>query len=262
MKKFFFLSIFLHGLLFFSVNKNKAISLPLTMPSPLVVEFVEAQSLPPAPPVQDVSEQFVEQEKTKSESDSKSRLTSVQNKTVETETLARAKGEFKNEKKIALQTMPKDPNQASLFPDEMDPKIIERSLASEGSQSFDYVEDLTPGLETLLNTRETVFYDYYSELRKKINRSWNPIVKAKLKNIIADEAAYAMARNQVTKCLVRLDKVGRLIDIQIIGKSKLRQLDEAAVEAFRRAGPFPKPPKDMSDTNGRILIRWDFIIDS
>ena len=37
-------------------------------------------------------------------------------------------------------------------------------------------------------------------------------------------------------------------------------LDEAAIRAFNRAGPFPNPPNGLLQETGSVDIRWDFIL--
>jgi len=53
-----------------------------------------------------------------------------------------------------------------------------------------------------------------------------------------------------------------LIKVQVIGRSGIQDLDDAAVEAFKAAAPFPNPPKGIVDEDGTIRIRWDFILEA
>jgi TonB family protein len=140
--------------------------------------------------------------------------------------------------------------------------IIDQVVGENGSPSYDIIDDLDPGLETLLNSKETVFYDYFSEIRKKINSTWTPLIRSKLKKLMIATGDTGSLRDEVTRCLVSLNGKGQVIKIQIIGKSKYRELDDAAVETFKLATPLRAPPKDLGDSRGRFLIRWDFIIDS
>ena len=38
------------------------------------------------------------------------------------------------------------------------------------NQTIDYIKDLEPGLETLLTTREFVYYTYYARIRGQLNQ--------------------------------------------------------------------------------------------
>lgn len=133
---------------------------------------------------------------------------------------------------------------------------------AEASQSLDYIKDLDPGLETLLSTKEFVYYTYYARIRRQLNQYWGPKVREKLTNIYRQGRSIASNDDKVTKLLISLDKNGNLVRAQIIGNSGVHDLDEAAVESFRAAAPFPNPPQGMVDPDGQIKIRWDFILEA
>ncbi len=132
----------------------------------------------------------------------------------------------------------------------------------EASQTLDYIKELDPGLETMLSTKEFKYYTYFSRIRQQLNQHWTPLVRRKVKQIYKSGRSIASSDDMITRCLVTLDKGGKLIRIQIIGDSGIRELDEAAVEAFRAAAPFPNPPQGMVDDDGTIKIRWDFILEA
>ena len=64
----------------------------------------------------------------------------------------------------------------------------------------------------------------------------------------------------VTQLQVLLDPNGSIQKISRLASSGFPEIDDAAVEAFNRAGPFPNPPKGMLDSDGLVRIRWDFIL--
>ncbi len=60
--------------------------------------------------------------------------------------------------------------------------------------------------------------------------------------------------------IITLDSKGLLETVQVIGTSGLEDMDQSAVEAFRAAAPFPDPPVGIIDPDGKIRIRWDFVL--
>ena len=50
--------------------------------------------------------------------------------------------------------------------------------------------------------------------------------------------------------------------VQVLEDSGLRDLDEAAVDAFREAAPFPNPPQGIVEKDGTVKIRWDFVLEA
>ena len=133
---------------------------------------------------------------------------------------------------------------------------------AEASQSLDYIKNLDPGLETLLSTKEFVYYTYYARIRRQLNQYWGAKVREKLTALYRQGRSIASADDKVTKLLISLDRKGNLVRAQIIGNSGVHDLDEAAVESFRAAAPFPNPPEGMVDPDGQIKLRWDFILEA
>ncbi len=60
----------------------------------------------------------------------------------------------------------------------------------------------------------------------------------------------------VTRVLVTLDDVGKVRKIARITSSGVMELDEAAIESFERAGPFPNPRKASSNPMASFAFRW------
>ncbi len=132
----------------------------------------------------------------------------------------------------------------------------------EAPQSDDYLKDVQKGVQTLLSTREFVYYSYYSRIKQQISQYWEPNVREKVKIVYMQGRTIASAHDRVTQLLIVLDKQGNLIRVEVLGRSGVSDLDDAAVEAFRSAAPFPNPPKGMVEKDGLIKIRWDFILEA
>lgn len=134
--------------------------------------------------------------------------------------------------------------------------------ASEASQTNDYLKDVDKGNETLLSTKEFVYYTFYNRIRQQLNQYWGGKVREKLADMFKQGRSIASTEDRITKLLIVLDKKGILVKVQVISNSGVRDLDEAAIEAFRAAAPFPNPPKGIVDADGTIKIRWDFILEA
>src|SRR6185312_4846396 len=59
------------------------------------------------------------------------------------------------------------------------------------SQSNDFLKDTPPSLETLLNTREFVYYTYYQRIRSQIRQYWEPCIRRKVEKIFASGRSLA-----------------------------------------------------------------------
>jgi protein TonB len=132
----------------------------------------------------------------------------------------------------------------------------------EEARTDDYLKDVQKGLQTILSTREFVYFSYYSRIKEQISQYWEPSVREKVKIIYRQGRTIASAHDRVTQLLIVLDRNGNLIRVEILGHSGVLDLDDAAVSAFQSAAPFPNPPKGMIEGDGTIKIRWDFILES
>ncbi len=129
------------------------------------------------------------------------------------------------------------------------------------SATDDHLDNVKKGMQTLLSTREFVYYSYYNRIKEKLRQYWEPKIKEKMERILRQGRTIA-SDDRITKVVIILDKSGTLVRVQIIGASGLVDLDEAAVEAFRAAAPFPNPPKGIVEKDGLIRIRWDFVLEA
>lgn len=136
------------------------------------------------------------------------------------------------------------------------------SQASQASQTNDYLKDVDKGNETLLSTREFVYYTFYNRIRQQLNQYWGGKVREKLADMFKQGRSIASTDDRITKLLIVLDRKGILVKVQVLSNSGVRDLDEAAIDAFRAAAPFPNPPKGIVDADGMIKIRWDFILEA
>ncbi|WP_413289084.1 cell envelope integrity protein TolA [Bdellovibrio sp. HCB337] len=130
------------------------------------------------------------------------------------------------------------------------------------SQTSDYLKDVDQGIETLLNTREFKYYTYYNRIRKQLSQYWEPKVRQKVNTMFQQGRKIASTQDRITKLLIVLNESGTLVNVQVLSDSGIRDLDDAAIEAFRSAAPFPNPPKGIIETDGTVKIRWDFVLET
>jgi TonB family protein len=133
---------------------------------------------------------------------------------------------------------------------------------ADTSQTSDYLKDVDKGMETLLSTREFVYYSFYARIRRQLNQHWGGKVREKISKILKEGRSIASTDDKVTKLLITLNKKGQLVKVQLLGDSGVRDLDDAAIEAFQEAAPFPNPPSGIIESDGTIKIRWDFILEA
>ncbi len=129
------------------------------------------------------------------------------------------------------------------------------------SSNSDFVEEVPLGDMTNLNTTEFKYYGFYHRIRQKLEQHWGNSIQNKAKNLYKSGRKIPASENLITAITVILDDHGQIVDIKIEGTSGIRELDQAAVESFNKAGPFPNPPKGLL-VDGRAVIQWGFVVKS
>lgn len=155
------------------------------------------------------------------------------------------------------------------------PKEVSRAPASETvkgmesgkpinegfSATNDYVEEVALGDFTHLNTVEYKFYGFFHRIRQKLEQFWGKSIQEKAQALFKAGRRLPASDNLITSLQITLNEKGEIVKVKIIGSSGVRELDDAAVESFNQAGPFPNPPKDLL-VNGKATIEWGFVVKS
>lgn len=129
------------------------------------------------------------------------------------------------------------------------------------SSTNDYIEDVPLGDVTTLNTVEYKYYGFYHRIRQKLEQFWGRSIQEKAQELASAGRRVPSSEELITALVVVLNSEGSVIDIFLKGSSGVKELDDAAIEAFNDAGPFPNPPKGLIQ-NGKVTIEWGFVISS
>lgn len=296
---FLALSLFVHAIIFATLTFSRLSSPPAR---PEVVEVTYETPATVAPQTEEkkrktsesLEHPIVEQAKQlNDELDVDSNRLSAFNQRVERETKAAQSGRFNNsalggvaqkgatEKKASESKEPSQdpdvqkksqaddsgelPSLEALIPKydhRPEPQAAETANPGQPSQTDDYLPDVQTGIQTLLSTREFIYFSYYQRIKEQIRQYWEPGVREKVKIIYRQGRTIASQKDRTTQLMIILDSKGSLLRIEVLSSSGINQLDDAAVEAFKSAAPFPNPPAGMVESDGTIKIRWDFILEA
>ncbi len=128
------------------------------------------------------------------------------------------------------------------------------------SATNDHLTDIPEGDLTHLNTVEYKFYGYYYRIRQKLEGFWGRSVQEKAA-LLSGQGRMVSDEELVTALRIVMNAEGEIVDVVILGSSGVQELDDAAIESFNEAGPFPNPPKDLI-VDGRVTIEWGFVVNS
>ena len=127
------------------------------------------------------------------------------------------------------------------------------------ASSNDFIEDIPLGDFTQLNTTEFKYFGFYQRIRKKLERYWGLSLRRKASNLHQQGRSIAHNENYITSLIVTINHQGQITQVLLQGTSGVRELDNAAIESFNKAGPFPNPPQEMMK-QGQASIKWSFVV--
>jgi TonB family protein len=112
---------------------------------------------------------------------------------------------------------------------------------------------------TFLNAKEFKYATFFYRVRDSVADHWEDLAASEYRRRDPTGNIYGV-RDRSTMLRVQLNKQGVLVDVHVEQTSNVDFLDAVAVEAFKRAQPFPNPPPGIADEDGSIRFNFQFII--
>jgi TonB family protein len=135
-----------------------------------------------------------------------------------------------------------------------------QSHSSMLSSTNDFIKDIPLGEVTNLNTAEFKYFGYYQRIRQRLEQFWGQSIAAKTQQLANNGIKIHFKNDYMTTLFIILDQEGEIIAIKIKASSGINEFDEAAIESFNQAGPFPNPPRDLI-VDGRVTLVWGFVVE-
>lgn len=104
-----------------------------------------------------------------------------------------------------------------------------------------------------------IFASYFNRMKAQVREQWRPAQVGR-RLLPADETRTERA-GLYTLLKVELDAAGQLNHVSLVTSSSVAALDQAALEAFRAAAPFPNPPVQLVTPQGVIDFHFGFYFD-
>jgi len=127
-----------------------------------------------------------------------------------------------------------------------------------GGPAPDKLDGVEEGEGTYLNTRGWKFASYFNRISRAVREQWDPNSAMQVRDPTGTRFG---SRDWFTLLVVKLDDRGVVRDVQVQRSSGLDFLDEAAVQALRKAQPFVNPPLGLADEHGEIVFSYGFTLE-
>ena len=128
----------------------------------------------------------------------------------------------------------------------------------KGAGSMDYLKDVDDGEGTALNSKKWKHAPFFNRIKRAVAQEWHP----EMTYVQHDPNGNVYGvKDRVTVLRIHLMPDGKLAGWTIMQSSGVDFLDDEAIDAFKKAGPFPNPPKELVEADGQIHFNFAFIFE-
>ena len=162
-----------------------------------------------------------------------------------------------------LPQAPRDPAQAAgggrRVPGSMPLMPSSMQLAQAiGGGTQDHLPDVDDGANTALNAKGWKFATFFNRIKRQVAQHWRPAEQYEKR----DPTGHIYGSGQwVTMLHISLKPDGSLSGVTVAKPSGLEFLDDEAIEAIKRASPYPNPPTQLVGQDGMIAFKFGFFFD-
>jgi TonB family protein len=137
------------------------------------------------------------------------------------------------------------------------PEMLQRAIG-KGGGSMDYLKDVDDGDATALNSKKWKHAPFFNRLKRQVADEWHP----EMVYVRHDPNGNVYGiKDRVTVLRIHLQPDGKLATWTVLQSSGVDFLDDEAIDAFKKAAPFPNPPKDLIEADGQIHFNFAFIFE-
>lgn len=137
------------------------------------------------------------------------------------------------------------------------PDMLQRAIG-KGGGSMDYLKDVDDGDATALNSKKWKHAPFFNRVKKAVAEEWHP----ELVYVRHDPNGNVYGvKDRVTVLRIHLAPDGKLAGWTVLQSCGVDFLDDEAIDAFKKAAPFPNPPKDLVEGDGQIHFNFAFIFE-
>jgi len=137
------------------------------------------------------------------------------------------------------------------------PEMLQRAIG-KGGGSMDYLKDVDDGDATALNSKKWKHAPFFNRVKRQVADEWHP----ELVYVRHDPNGNVYGvKDRVTVLRIHLQPDGKLAGWTVLQSSGVDFLDDEAIDAFKKAAPFPNPPKDLVEGDGQIHFNFAFVFE-
>jgi TonB family protein len=137
-------------------------------------------------------------------------------------------------------------------------KFRERQARVQSSLE-NFIPEVKPGNQTVLNTRAAPFAAFVARMHRSIHLLWGFGALEDWDELGASSPLNNP--NLLTTLEMVLNADGTVDKVTIVKASGYLPYDTAAIDTAFAAGPYPEPPREIRSANGKVYVHWRFYRD-
>ena len=123
---------------------------------------------------------------------------------------------------------------------------------------MDYLKDVDDGDATALNSKKWKHAPFFNRVKRQVADEWHP----ELVYVRHDPNGNVYGvKDRVTVLRIHLSPTASWPAWTVLQSSGVDFLDDEAIDAFKKAAPFPNPPKELVEGDGQIHFNFAFIFE-
>jgi TonB family protein len=135
-----------------------------------------------------------------------------------------------------------------------------RNVVIGQSSIAEFIPGVEEGAFTALNSDQFTYYTFFARMNEQVRNRWVDNVRNYMQRLNARDVETLSRMDRHTMVEILLTPEGQFSSSVVQRSSGDRELDQTTVEAFKRAAPFPNPPRGMIEGDGLIHLRYGFMV--
>lgn len=135
-----------------------------------------------------------------------------------------------------------------------------RQVAIGPSSIAEYIPGVEQGEFTALNTDQFTYYSFYARINEQVRNRWVSAVRNYTSSLSPKDIEQLSKYDRQTVVEIILEPDGEFSSSVLQHSSGDRTLDQTTIQAFRAAAPFLNPPRGVLESDGKVHLRYGFIV--
>jgi hypothetical protein len=135
-----------------------------------------------------------------------------------------------------------------------------RTVAIGQSSIAEYIPGVQEGAFTALNTDQFTYYAFYARMNEQVRYRWVNLIRNYTSMLSNADLQRLSTRERHTYIEIILGPDGQYQGSLVHTSSGEKKLDVMPADAFEAAAPFPNPPKGMIEPDGKIHLKYAFVL--